>query len=208
MSWSQRKTDTKWHQDWLPSNYSKNDQESEDNVQQPPFWNYRCTRHSTDSTPPHGPGPQPSDEVTPVAKSLLGNLKDGSLLCTLCSFACTRISSGFGKNVCSTAEKLKKSFFQFWVLISLQRTSLSTNSVSQSKYSWRWSIIFLSINSNNCYAMLEQLDYISDRSVLLPLFSKMFIFISWKIDIKRLWIVSMDLFYKIYVLDLIEMLCD
>ena len=111
MSWSQRKTDAKWHQDWLPSNYSKNDQESEDNVQQPPFWNYRCTRHSTDSTPPHGPGPQPSDEVTPVAKSLLGNLKDGSLLCTLCSFACTRISSGFGKNVCSTAEKLKKKFF-------------------------------------------------------------------------------------------------
>lgn len=56
--------------------------------------------------------------------------------------------------------------------------------------------------------MLEQLDYISDRSVLLSLFSKMFIFISWKIDIKRLWIVSMDLFYKIYVLDFIEMLCD
>lgn len=56
--------------------------------------------------------------------------------------------------------------------------------------------------------MWEQLDYISDRSVLLPLFSKMFIFSSWKIDIKRLWIVSMNLFYKIYVLDLIEMLCD
>ena len=63
------------------------------------------------STPPRGPGPQPSDEVSPDAKSLLGNLKDGSLLCTLCSFVCTRISSGFGKNVCSTAEKLKKKFF-------------------------------------------------------------------------------------------------
>lgn len=66
-------------------------------------------------TPPRGPGPQPSpqpsDEVTPVAKSLLGNLKDGSLLCTLCSFACTRISSGFGKNVCSTSGKLKKKKF-------------------------------------------------------------------------------------------------
>ena len=67
------------------------------------------------ATPPLGPGPQPSpqpsDEVTPVAKSLLGNLKDGSLLCTLCSFACTRISSGFGKNVCSTSGKFKKKSF-------------------------------------------------------------------------------------------------
>lgn len=45
--------------------------------------------------------------------------------------------------------------------------------------------------------MRETLDYIniSDRSVLLPLFSKMFIFSTWKIDIKRLWIVSMKLFY-------------
>lgn len=86
------------------------------------------------STQPRGPGPHPSDEVAPVAKCLLGNLKDGSILCTLCSFACTRISSGFGKNVCSIAGKLKKTrFFKFWVSISLQRTSLSTNSVSQSK---------------------------------------------------------------------------
>ena len=76
---------------------------------------YKALDNSTPSPPPRGlgpqPSPQPSDEVTLVAKSLLGNLKDGSLLCTLCSFACTRISSGFGKNVRSTSGKLKKKNF-------------------------------------------------------------------------------------------------
>ena len=76
---------------------------------------YKALDNSTPPPPPRGlgpqPSPQPSDEVTLVAKSLLGNLKDGSLLCTLCSFACPRISSGFGKNVRSTSGKLKKKIF-------------------------------------------------------------------------------------------------